>query len=315
MHKLIGLMLVFLVASPSFGQVIVAGIVAWVDDEVITIADVERETQNRLASAEREYSPEQLEALLPKLRQKVLEDLVERKKMAHAVLSTLTEAQREQLGDLAMEGQNRKVREERSRAAFRLKLLREGLTLEEHRELIKQSMLLKEAQRRATPRDETLVSPAEMRAYYENYPERFRQNAWTTLRQIVIRFEGHTEDETQTLIEAAQARLGAGEAFETVARELSEGPKGEGGGLWEHVEKGTLISELDKAAFEAPVGIPSDIIQTLVGLHIVLVEERHPERAIPFDEAHVQIKDVIRQERAAARYSPALFKFIRDRRQ
>jgi len=301
MHKVIGLMLVVLLVSPSFGQVMVAGVAAWVDDEVITIADVEREARNRLASARREYSPEELEALRPKLNQEVREYLIDRKIRAHAVLSTLAEAQREGLEDFAMEKQNEFARMAGSRAVFRAQLLQMGITLEEHRKLIQESILFDEARRRASPRGKTPVSPAEMRAYYEDYPEEFREAPWVTLRQIVIRFAKHTEDEARTIVQAAQARLRAGEPFDTVARELSEGPNAEAGGLWEHVEKGAFTSELDKAAFEAAVGIPSNIIQTRVGLYIILVDERHPERTIPFDEAYVRIENVLRQKRAAAR--------------
>ena len=300
MNKAVVLLLVLLSASRCLAQDVIAGVVAWVNDKVITTTDVNREVQNRLAAAG-EYSNDELQAALPELQKAATEYLVDRKIRAGAVRSALTEQQIEGLNDFAIERQEELARMAGSRAAFRAQLSERGMTLERHRDLIIETILYEEARRRALPTDKVPVSPAETKTYYYNHPEEFIQPAWVTLHQIMIRFSGRTRDEAWTLIQAAQARLRESEPFEKVARELSEGPKAESGGLWEHLQKGSLRAELDEAAFSIPVGAPSEVIETDVGLHLMLVEQRHPDTLVPFEQAADRIEKLLRQERAAAR--------------
>jgi len=301
MGKLTPFLLAALLAFPCFGKVLVASAVAWVDDEVVTTTDVEREAQNRLATAATENPGIQIEALLAKLRQDVFQYLIDKKVRAHVVLATLSESQIEGLDGFALEKQDELARLTGSRAALRAQLSERGMTLEEHRDHIIEDILFEEARRRALPPDKTPVSPAEMRNYYDNNPEEFIQPASATVRLLTIRLAGRSREEARTLIEAAQSRIRGGEAFEDVARELSEGPKAESGGLWERVEKGSLTTALDEAAFAAPIGTSSEVIQTDFGLHILLVEQRRSSEVIPFDQASHRIEELLRQERTTAR--------------
>ena len=86
-----------------------------------------------------------------------------------------------------------------------------------------------------------------------------------------------TEEEAQTVL----ARLEAGEDFVSLAKELStdEGTKEDGGDLgW--FPRRAMVPEFEEAAFALQPGETSDIVQTSFGYHIILVEERNPDREL-----------------------------------
>jgi parvulin-like peptidyl-prolyl isomerase len=86
-----------------------------------------------------------------------------------------------------------------------------------------------------------------------------------------------TEEEAQTVL----ARLEAGEDFVSLAQELStdEGTREDGGDLgW--FPRGAMVPEFEEAAFALQPGETSDVVQTSVGYHIILVEERDSDREL-----------------------------------
>jgi peptidyl-prolyl cis-trans isomerase C len=86
-----------------------------------------------------------------------------------------------------------------------------------------------------------------------------------------------TEEEAQTVL----ARLEAGEDFTSLAEELStdESTREDGGDLgW--FPRGMMVPEFEEATFALQPGETSDIVQTSFGYHIILVEERDPDREL-----------------------------------
>jgi parvulin-like peptidyl-prolyl isomerase len=113
---------------------------------------------------------------------------------------------------------------------------------------------------------------------YNKLQDLFASQVPTTEEQVHARhILVETEEEAQTVL----ARLEAGEDFVSLAKELStdEGTSEEGGDLgW--FPRGVMVPEFEEATFALQSGEISDMVQTSFGYHIILVEERDPDREL-----------------------------------
>ncbi|TEU10683.1 MAG: hypothetical protein E3J21_25695 [Anaerolineales bacterium] len=113
---------------------------------------------------------------------------------------------------------------------------------------------------------------------YSELQDLFASRAPTTEEQVHARhILVETEEEAQTVL----ARLEAGEDFVSLAKELStdEGTREDGGDLgW--FPRGVMAPEFEETAFALQPGETSEIVQTSFGYHIILVEERDPDREL-----------------------------------
>jgi len=75
-------------------------------------------------------------------------------------------------------------------------------------------------------------------------------------------------------IDEARDALAAGEAFDAVARRLSQSPLAEQGGDMGWIGRGRLLPDLERVVFATPVGETSDVFETPHGFDIVRVTDR-----------------------------------------
>jgi parvulin-like peptidyl-prolyl isomerase len=96
-------------------------------------------------------------------------------------------------------------------------------------------------------------------------------------------------------IEAAKARIDAGDDFAAVAQKHSKGVKADAGGLWPMMEAGSFKeAEVEKAAFQLAAGGVSAPVETPHGWYIVKAVKVIPGRVVPFEEAQDQIAEILR---------------------
>jgi peptidyl-prolyl cis-trans isomerase C len=113
---------------------------------------------------------------------------------------------------------------------------------------------------------------------YDKLQDLFASQVPTSEEQVHAR---HILVETEEEAQAVLARLEAGEDFVSLAKELStdEAIKEDGGDLgW--FPRGMMLPEFEETAFALQPGETSDIVQTSFGYHIILVEERDPDREL-----------------------------------
>lgn len=98
------------------------------------------------------------------------------------------------------------------------------------------------------------------------------------LKQILVTFNpGDAQDRARAyeIIETAHKQLVDGVAFKTVAKNYSNDPQSASrGGNVGWMDRNTLVSEIEKYAWEQPVGQLSGIIVTQFGFHVVLITQR-----------------------------------------
>ena len=102
------------------------------------------------------------------------------------------------------------------------------------------------------------------------------------------------EDEARKAIDAAKARLDAGEAFEQVADGASDCP-GNGGDLgW--FGRGKMVDEFEETVFSMRPGEVSRVFRSVFGFHIAKLIEARPPTQRPLSEVKGEIEQELRRE-------------------
>lgn len=149
------------------------------------------------------------------------------------------------------------------------------------------------------------VSDAEVKAYYEGHPDRFKQPELVSVRHILISLKqdpkaeaGLTEDEAKAKIAKIQDELKAGAKFEDLAKTYSDDPGSkENGGLYADADPAAWVPEFGNAARTQPIGEVGAPVKTTFGYHLVKVEGRKPSRLVPFEEAKQAVEQAARRDR------------------
>jgi len=135
------------------------------------------------------------------------------------------------------------------------------------------------------------VSPAQMRRYYREHLDEFKEPRTIIYRQILFPLaEGTDEAATRRLAQQVLGRLRAGEDFAALADEYSADREDHPGGLHRVRVPSDLGDWLPPAVRGLEPGRLSGIRQGPGGLSIVLLERIVPPRQVPFEEAQAAIE-------------------------
>ena len=84
----------------------------------------------------------------------------------------------------------------------------------------------------------------------------------------------HILTRTKNQSKAVIMRVNNGESFKQLARQFSNCPSGKVGGDLGWFQRGQMVPEFEKAAFETPIGKMSDPVQTEFGWHVIKVIDK-----------------------------------------
>lgn len=293
-----------MVAAGRAAAEVVDEIVAKVNEDIVTKADLESEEQGALQELYRQYSGAELDTRVAQAKREMLRHLIDRRVLVQRAghLFDLTKMQDFFLASFK-ENQNIKSDKELEKL-----LLQQNMTMADLK-----TRLLEDAAPQQVIRAEIVeriaVSEKDERDYYDAHPEQFEIPAESTVREIVIKSTAADRDAKRAEAEAARSRAAApGADFAAIAAEVSDAGTKKQGGLLGTVKKGDLSAALDHAAFSVAVGEISPVIEADYGFHILKVDSRIEQGAKPFDSAKDEIETKLRAERYPAEYRTYLKK-------
>jgi parvulin-like peptidyl-prolyl isomerase len=151
-------------------------------------------------------------------------------------------------------------------------------------------LAIRHAGRIAPPRNKDVVD------YYRQHRESMAIPEAVRAAHILKNVdEKASAEQALAAIRAVEERIRAGEAFESVADELSDCP-GSGGDLgW--FPRGQMEPEFDAVVFAMKPGEISPVFRTAFGFHIAKVNARADERMATFEEARPQIERLLLTEK------------------
>ena len=149
--------------------------------------------------------------------------------------------------------------------------------------------------------DKTAISDSEVKAFYDNNPDKFNKPESVRASHILIRVEPEAEEAIKKAakekIEMVQARIKAGEDFAALAKEVSQCPSSEKGGDLGFFTKGQMVKPFEDTAFSLEPGIVSDIVETRFGYHLIKVIEKQKAGLFSLDEVKEDLKQYLTESR------------------
>jgi peptidyl-prolyl cis-trans isomerase SurA len=191
--------------------------------------------------------------------------------------------------------------------AFKAALKQEGLTLDELRQQLEKTFLIRAVQQREIGPSMS-VTQEEQRQYYEKHKADFMTPLTVTLREILVTvptttqrgqsvFSVGSDNAAKAKIEALRARAAAGEDFVALVNEASESSTKASGGLIGPVNFADLTTALQNALNALQPGGVTPPLRGTRGYQIFKLETRSTPELRPFDAVRPEIERAIRDER------------------
>ncbi|MBI4711325.1 MAG: peptidyl-prolyl cis-trans isomerase [Candidatus Omnitrophica bacterium] len=276
-------------------------VVAVVNDEVITQAELDTFLRPIYEQYSKEYSGAELMKAINEVRQKILSQMIEDKLVYQEAVLLGIEVKDE---DAEKEFQAFKAKMDKPEELDEL-LEREGLTMKALRERLKKQAMVRQLQDREI-RSKVIVSPVEVEDFFKNNPEKFKTKERIRVKSLTIkkneeaRAKGLTDEKAKQRIELLAQKIQLERNFDQIVKDFSEDSHAKQEGLGEWIERGSMIESVDAVIFKASVGEITGVVETPIGYHIFRIEAKEPEQVRAFEEVKDQIAGYLFQEKSTA---------------
>lgn len=185
-------------------------------------------------------------------------------------------------------------------------LQREGRSLEQYKEQIRNQILVSRVARFQFG-NRIIVTDQLAKQYYEKMKQDFMNPERIKVRHILFILDaGITDAEREVKRKRAEMTLQeirSGKSFEEMARRYSEDVSASSGGEIGLLAKGKLVPEFEEVAFSLRDGEVSDVVKTRFGYHIIKVDQYLASQPKPYDDdLKEKIKDIIFRKASEKKY-------------
>jgi len=158
------------------------------------------------------------------------------------------------------------------------------------------------------------VSEAEIRAFYDKNPDKFKRDETVKASHILIGADSKASaDDRKKAREKAEKlkkELTGGADFAALAKANSTDSSSQQGGDLGFFGKGQMVPPFEKAAFALKPGEISDVVETQFGYHIIKLTEKKPAETTDFKDVKVKIEEFLKGQKV----NEAIQKYLTDTR-
>ena len=263
-------MLVYIPLYTHAGTNVIDRIIAVVNNEIITLSELEKYKSLMSTNTPEQSNPADI-------NRRLLNQMIEKKMIVQEAKELEIEV-RERDVDIAVE--NVLKRNKVSMKEMKEQMTKQGITLEEYRELIKVEILQSQVVSRQV-QSAINITDNEIQKYYEqNIKPKEKPGARVRIQQILLTIPHDSTAENITEIEkrtsAIREKIVTGEKFEKMAVTYSQGPAAKMGGDLGYFHKGELLPPIEESAFSLEEGQLSPVIKTNVGFHLIKLIDKKP---------------------------------------
>jgi len=298
-------MLAVLLACGSVAAELEDRIVAVVNNEIITMRELNRSFEPYAKSIQMTHKGSDLEGVLEHNKKVFLQRMIDQILIEHEAKKggkNFTTIKDEEVMAVIMD---MLTKNNMSMDAYLKKLASEGKTLQAVKKDISEQMLRMRVLR-SEVQSKIVVTDEEIGDYYDKHRSEYEGKEAVRIRQIFLPAPAGQGKKTRETVrgQARQLheRILKGESFEMLASQYSKEPAAAQGGDIGFVERGAIMPNVEKVAFEMPVGQVSDVIETESGFHIVMVVDKRGEGLKSMSEVRNEIRAKIENEKATKKY-------------
>ncbi|MFZ3208001.1 MAG: peptidylprolyl isomerase [Geobacteraceae bacterium] len=297
-------LLITLALQPlSTSAELINGIAAIVNDDIITIYDVDKETA--IISKEAVKLATAAPPITPELRALALNRLIDQKLTDHKIT---------ELGIIISEEELRQYIEDvkkqnhiGTQEALVAALLTQGLTYDQYRKQLREQMERIRLMSQEV-RSKIQIGEKEIKEYYDANRAKYGEEELFQANHIFFRLDKNANaTETKRVMTTALTVLTEarnGKDFAELAKKYSDDPNaGKDGGEMVPFRKGEMISEIDSAVLAMKSGDISELVSTPEGFHIFKLTDRFIDKPKPFETVKGEIEDILYREKSEERFS------------
>jgi len=282
---------------------VVERIVALVNNELITLSELEEMGKPLLDQVRQTSSPAEREERLKKARREVLDHLIDSKLLEEEMKKKKIEVSDRDV-DAAI--QDILKTSNLSEDGLKKALAREGMTFTAYRQKVRDEL----GKMRLVGREiksKIIIEDDEVRKRYQENLEKYSEPLEVKIQQVFFPLGqdapkdqvAAVQREALTILERARR----GDDFSQLAKVYSQGPEAGEGGVLGYFKKQELVRELEEAAFKLKPGEISDLVKSPAGFHILKVLERKGGEPRPFAEVQNRIRDEAMQEESEKKFN------------
>ena len=284
------------------GATIIDRIVAIINGEIITLAELERYRSKLQERSKAAGNPAEKPAKAPESQREILERLIEEKLVDQQCKKMAIKVSTRDI-DMAIEDVKRvnAITDEQLKVA----LIAEGLSLEEYRQQLREQI------KRATlvsrvVRKEVIVDDERLKKFYREHIERFKEPDQMRASHILIMIP---QDAHELLMEALRHkgetildRLRRGEDFGELARLYSDDASAKSGGDLGFFKRGELLPEFERVTLNLQPGQVSGLVRTQLGFHIIKITGRKTGSVMPYEDVKKKVRNQYYEEESKRLY-------------
>jgi parvulin-like peptidyl-prolyl isomerase len=291
------------ILAPAAGlSTVVDRIVAVVNDDIVTLSELENAFQPYQKRIIDTYRGPDRDKVIADSRNMMLNRMIENRLIQQRAAKTGIAVKDEEVMNTI---QDLLRRRNIPMVELSKTLEREGSSLDVYKQEMKDQITRMRLLRREL-KAKILVSDEEIGAHYAKHRHEYEGREAVRIKQILILLPRNTDPALQAKLQAdaenIHKRLMDGEPFDLLAAQFSQGPSAATGGDIGFLEKGMMLPEVDVVAFRLAKDEISKVIISEIGFHIIQVIDRRGAGAKPIEAIREEIKAKLEEEKMEKGY-------------